>query len=92
MRKGERACEFRKPSPAKLLDKGGPQHARRSIGRISRNGIVHCLPFSLCLSHPTDQLLSILSSTCAEDLHFLAVNIMLRLRIDCFELSQSDLL
>lgn len=37
------------------------------------------------LSHPTAQLLSIFSLTCAEDLHFLAVSIVLRPRIDYFD-------
>jgi hypothetical protein len=41
-------------------------------------------PFSL-VYHIPDQLLSTLSSTRAEDLRLLAVNIMLRLRIDCFD-------
>jgi hypothetical protein len=48
----ERACEFRVPSPAKLLDKTPPTHTRRTIGCVSRNGIFHCLPFSLVYHIP----------------------------------------
>lgn len=79
MRKGER---LRIKVPPSFWTTG---RLAALIGCVSHNGKLFTASLPPYLSHPTAQLLSIFSLTCAEDLHFLAVSIVLRPRVDYFD-------